>query len=130
MKRHISIIILSIVLLSGQNDSYDIVLMGGRVMDPETGFDGVRNVGIRGDRIVEISSKPLNGATVINAKGLVVSPGFIDLHAHGQTNDAHKYQARDGVTTALDMEAGAAFFREYIAAKEGNSILNLSLIHI
>lgn len=124
MKRHISIFILSVALLAGQNDSYDIVLMGGRVMDPETGFDGVRNVGIRGDRIVEISSKPLNGATVINAKGLVVSPGFIDLHAHGQTNDAHKYQARDGVTTALDMEAGAAFFREYIAAKEGNSILN------
>ena len=70
-------------------------------MDPETGFDGIRNVGIRGDQIVEITTKSISGKVAVNAKGLVVSPGFIDLHAHGQTNEAHEYQARDGVTTCL-----------------------------
>ena len=84
--------------LLGQN--YDIVIEGGRVIDPETALDVVRNVGITGNRIMDISSKPLKGKRVIQAKGLVVSPGFIDLHAHGQTNEAHQYQARDGVTTA------------------------------
>ena len=113
---------ISTVLL--QSQTYDIVIKNGRVMDPETGFDGVRNVGIRGDRIIEISLKALSGAIVVNAKGLVVSPGFIDLHAHGQTNDAHKYQARDGVTTALEMEGGVAFYREWIESKKGNSIVN------
>lgn len=107
-----------------QSQTYDIVIKGGRVMDPETGFSGVRNVGIRGDRIAEISSRPLSGTILIEAKGLVVSPGFIDLHAHGQTNDAHKYQVMDGVTTALEMEGGVAFYGEWIAAKEGNSIVN------
>ena len=124
MKLNRILLIISISTILLQSQTYDLVIKNGRVMDPETGFSGVRNVGIRGDRIVEISSETLNGAIVVNAKGLVVSPGFIDLHAHGQTNDAHKYQARDGVTTALDMEAGAAFLREWIETKEGNSILN------
>ena len=67
-----------------ENVIYDIVLKGGRVMDPETGLDAVRNVGIRDDRIVEISPKALKGKEVINVSGLVVSPGFIDLHTHGK----------------------------------------------
>ena len=104
--------------------SYDIVINGGRVMDPETGFDGIRNVGIRGDQIVEITTKSISGKVAVNAKGLVVSPGFIDLHAHGQTNEAHEYQARDGVTTALEMEGGVGFFREWIDSKEGKTIVN------
>jgi N-acyl-D-glutamate deacylase len=96
-----SLIIIKFILITNiMTQSYDIVINDGRVMDPETGFDGIRNVGIRGDRIVEITTKSIRGKVVINAKGLVVSPGFIDLHAHGQTNEAHEYQARDGVTTA------------------------------
>src|SRR4051794_26314178 len=65
---------------------YDIVLKGGRVIDPETGLDAVRNVGIRGGRIVEISANNLNGKEIIDVSNHIVSPGFIDLHAHGQTN--------------------------------------------
>ena len=103
--------------LLGQN--YDIVIKGGRVIDPETALDVVRNVGINGNRIMDISSKPLKGKRVIQAKGLVVSPGFIDLHAHGQTNEAHQYQARDGVTTALEMEGGVGFIKEWIEVKRG-----------
>ena len=124
MKLNKILLIMSISTVLLQSQTYDIVIKNGRVMDPETGFDGVRNVGIRGDRIIEISLKALSGAIVVNAKGLVVSPGFIDLHAHGQTNDAHKYQARDGVTTALEMEGGVAFYREWIESKKGNSIVN------
>ena len=124
MKLNKMLLIMSISAVLLQSQTYDIVIKGGRVMDPETGFSGVRNVGIRGDRIVEISSRPLSGTILIEAKGLVVSPGFIDLHAHGQTNDAHKYQVMDGVTTALEMEGGVAFYREWIETKKGNSIVN------
>ena len=63
---------------------YDQVLEGGRVMDPETGLDAVRNVGIRDGKIVRISTEALSGRRVIAVKGLVVAPGFIDLHQHGQ----------------------------------------------
>ena len=90
----------------GSGEAYDLVLQGGRVIDPETGLDGVRNVGIRGDRIMEISERPLRGREVLDVSGLVVAPGFIDLHAHGQTNEANEYQAHDGVTTALELESG------------------------
>ena len=61
-------------------------------MDPESGFDAIRNIGIREDRIAEISDRPLSGKQVIELSGLVVAPGFIDLHVHGMTNAAHEYQ--------------------------------------
>ena len=93
-------------------------------MDPETAFEGIRNVGIIGDKIVEISEKDLKGAVEIDVKGLVVSPGFIDLHVHGMTNKAHEYQVRDGVTTALELEGGIAFLGDWLTEKKGNSIVN------
>ena len=120
-----SLIIIKFILITNiMTQSYDIVINDGLVIDPETGFDGIRNVGIRGDQIVEITTKSISGKVVVNAKGLVVSPGFIDLHAHGQTNEAHEYQARDGVTTALEMEGGVGFFREWVDSKEGKTIVN------
>ena len=57
----------------------------GRVIDPESNLDAVRHVGVKGGTIVEISEKPLKGKEIVNAKGLVVSPGFVDLHSHAQT---------------------------------------------
>jgi len=59
---------------------YDVVINNGRVMDPETLFDGVANVGIKDGRIAEISKKPLKGAETIDATGKIVAPGFIDTH--------------------------------------------------
>lgn len=103
---------------------YDIVLKGGRVMDPETGLDAIRNVGITGDRIAAISEVDLVGKTVLDVSGHVVAPGFIDLHVHGMTNDAHRYQARDGVTTALELEGGLPFFAKAMAEKEGKTLVN------
>ncbi|MEO0425412.1 MAG: amidohydrolase family protein [Pseudomonadota bacterium] len=105
-------------------EPYDLVIAGGRVMDPETGLGAVRNIGIRGDRIAEISEGPLQGRMAIDAHGLVVAPGFIDLHAHGQTNAANEYQARDGVTTALELEGGAPFLRQWLASREGKALIN------
>ena len=93
-------------------------------MDPETGLDVVSNVGIRGERIVEISSEPLSGDEVVDVRGLAVAPGFIDLHAHGQTNEANEYQAHDGVTTALELESGRPFMKEWLEARTGNALIN------
>jgi N-acyl-D-aspartate/D-glutamate deacylase len=103
---------------------YDIVLRGGRVMDPETGLDAVRDVGIRGETIVAISEDRLDGDVVVDATGLVVAPGFIDLHAHGQTNRANEFQARDGVTTALELESGMPSLSAFLGSRRGNSVLN------
>ena len=83
------------------------MLEGGRVMDPETALDAVRNVGIRDGKIARISAEPLTGRRVIHAAGLVVAPGFIDLHQHGQELASQRVKAFDGVTTALEMEIGA-----------------------
>jgi len=87
--------------------TYDLVIIGGRVIDPETGMDAIRNVGINKGRIDAVSSMHLSGKQQINATGLVVSPGFIDLHAHGQSIAAQTYHVRDGVTAALELEGGA-----------------------
>src|SRR4051794_20626838 len=86
---------------------YDLVLAGGRVMDPATGMDAIRNVGINGSRIAAVSSSPLRGRSTIDVSGNVIAPGFIDLHAHGQTPENYALFARDGVTTALELEIGA-----------------------
>ncbi|HSF14217.1 MAG TPA: amidohydrolase family protein [Vicinamibacteria bacterium] len=110
--------------IEGQTRDADIVLAGGRVMDPETGLDARRNVGIRADRIAEISPEPLSGSMVVDVSGLVVAPGFIDPHAHGQTNEAHRFQAHDGVTTALELESGRPFLREWLETKEGKTLIN------
>jgi N-acyl-D-aspartate/D-glutamate deacylase len=93
-------------------------------MDPETGLDAVRNVGIRDGRIVRISSDTLSGRRVIPASGLVVAPGFIDLHQHGQDLASQRVKALDGVTTALELEIGAPDVGAFLKAKEGRSLIN------
>lgn len=124
MKKIFAVFILFTLSQSLYSQKFDIVLEGGLVMDPDTEFEGIRNVGIIGDRIAEISKNELIGTQVINVSGLVVAPGFIDLHVHGMTNTAHEYQLRDGVTTALELEGGITFLDAWIAAKSGNSLVN------
>ena len=86
---------------------YDIVIEGGRVIDPETGLDAVRNVGIRSGTIARIAGRPLTGDVTIDAHGLVVAPGFIDMHSHALTTPSMRQQAMDGVTTTLELELGS-----------------------
>ena len=103
---------------------YDLVLEGGRVMDPETGLDAVRNVGIRDGRIVRISSDVLSGRRLVHASGLVVAPGFIDLHQHAQDVASQRVKALDGVTTALELEIGAPDVAQFLKEKEGHSLIH------
>ncbi len=103
---------------------YDIVLTGGRVIDPETKLDAIRNVGINNNRIAEISSAPLKGKETINVKGLVVAPGFIDLHVHGRSNVEQEYQLHDGVTTALELEWGIEHIGQWYESRKGKALIN------
>ena len=109
-------------LLAAQ--TYDVVLQRGRVMDPESGLDAVRSVAINGKKIVAISTRPLRGKVEIDAAGLVVAPGFIDLHSHGQTAENYRYKAMDGVTTALELEVGVSPVGAWYAAREGKALVN------
>src|SRR5580692_5949977 len=104
--------------------TYDVVLANGRVIDPETNLDAIRNVGLNGGRIAAISSSPLTGRTTVDAKGLVVTAGFIDLHSHGQDAENYAYKARDGVTTALELEVGVNPVASWYAAREGRALVN------
>ena len=112
----------SSIFMSAQQ--YDIVLEGGRVMDPETGLDALRNVGIREGKIAKISESPLAGKRMVDARGLVVSPGFIDLHQHAQNLASQRVKAFDGVTTALEMEIGVADVAQFLREKEGKSLIH------
>ncbi|MYH49381.1 MAG: amidohydrolase family protein [Gammaproteobacteria bacterium] len=103
---------------------YDIVLSGGRVMDPESGTDATLNVAITGDRIEAISEQPLTGTRVIDASGLVVAPGFVDLHQHGQTDETYRFMAHDGVTTGLELEVGTGDVAAFYAEREGGQPVN------
>jgi N-acyl-D-aspartate/D-glutamate deacylase len=105
-------------------EKYDIVIENGRVMDPETGVDATRNVGVANGKIARISAEPLSGTRVLNAKGLVVAPGFIDLHQHGQDADSGLVKAFDGATTALEMEIGVPDVTSFLAGKSGRSLVN------
>ncbi|HET6181549.1 MAG TPA: amidohydrolase family protein [Candidatus Sulfotelmatobacter sp.] len=116
------LLLFSTSLLAAQQ--YDLVLEGGRVMDPETGLDAVRNVGISKGKIARISATPLAGRRVVHATGLVVAPGFIDLHQHGQEPDSQRVKAFDGVTTALEMEIGVPDVATFLKTKDGHSLIH------
>ncbi len=116
--------VLSIAPCFARAQQYDLVFEGGRVLDPETGLDAVRNVGIRDGKIVRVTAEHMSGKRVLNATGLVVAPGFIDLHQHGQDVASQRVKAFDGVTTALEMEIGAPDVAAFLRFKEGHSIIH------
>jgi len=117
-----AILLLSAAAASAQ--PFDLVIAGGRVIDPESRTDAIRHVGVRGGRIAAVSAAPLKGKRSIDAKGLVVAPGFIDLHAHGQDAENHRHQARDGVTTALELEIGTYDVEAWYRDREGRRLIH------
>jgi N-acyl-D-aspartate/D-glutamate deacylase len=117
----LAIILLPLLSLS---QSYDLVIQGGRVIDPETGLDAVRNVGISQGKIKKISTENLDGRQVISARGLVVAPGFIDLHQHAQEVEDQRVKALDGVTTALEMEIGKPDVAAFLQSRQGTSLVH------
>ncbi len=118
MRKIILYLLLSILLLSCSNSNkstneledkniYEVVIQHGRVINPANQTDAILNIAIQGDTIAAISTKKLQGKRTINADNLIVAPGFIDLHSHTPTPLGQYFQLKDGVTTALDLEAGA-----------------------
>jgi N-acyl-D-aspartate/D-glutamate deacylase len=109
---------------AGAQTTYDLVIANGRVMDPASGLDAVRHIGIAGGKITAISATPLAGKRVIDAKNDVVAPGFIDLHEHGQNEESYRLMVRDGVTTALEIEVGVADIPKFYADRAAGQIVN------
>jgi len=103
---------------------YDVVIRNGRVLDPESKLDAVRSIGIRNGKIAAITAGPLTGRTTIDATGLIVSPGFIDLHAHGQDDENYRLFAQDGVTTALELEVGTEDVPRFYSERAGKALIN------
>ncbi len=114
----VSLIALNSLMSQAIAQDYDLVINNGRVIDPETMFDAVTNVGVRDGRIAAITTEKLSGKRTINAKGLVVSPGFIDTHFHAVDPFATKMALRDGTTTGMDLELGSTRVAEWYAEKE------------
>jgi N-acyl-D-aspartate/D-glutamate deacylase len=120
------------VSLSPAAKDYDVVILNGRVIDPESKLDAVRNLGLSAGKIETITDKPLQGRLTIDAKGLVVSPGFIDLHEHGQVIENYKAQVMDGVTSSFELEVGTADIDKWYGDREGKTLVNfgVSIGHI
>ena len=116
--------LVAVATVHAQRGVYDIVIRGGRVIDPESRLDAVRNIGIRNGRVAAISAASLRGKQTIDATGLVVTPGFIDLHAHGQDDENYRLFAMDGVTTALELEAGTADVPKFYDTRAGKALIN------
>ncbi len=129
------LLVLQVGTLSAQSTAdavYDRVILGGHVMDPAAKLDAVRNIGLVGGRIAVITTQAISGRDTVDARGLIVAPGFIDLHAHGQTRDTYRFYSLDGVTTSLELELGtsdvAAWYRERSAGERIN--YGVSIGHI
>ncbi len=128
--------VLSIVFLPlfsmAASEEFDLVINNGRVMDPESGLDAIRHIGILAGRIVSVSEQELAGDRIIDAEGLVVAPGFVDLHAHGQTEESYRLMVQDGVTSGFELEIGTARVADWYNERAGGQVLNygISVGHI
>jgi len=126
---------------NGETDSEllgeaDIIIQNGRVIDPETGRDEIATVGVKDGTITVIASTPGETYTstetrrVINADGLIVSPGFINTHTHeGIWEESMKAFASDGITTWIGGNCGYSgggpmTVSEFIDSMEATGMLN------
>src|SRR5437016_5165310 len=123
---------LLLLLQLGTPPVYDRVILGGHVMDPASGLDAVRNLGLSGGRIAVITTEAVLGRDTVDARGLVVAPGFIDLHAHGQTPETYRFYSLDGVTTALELELGTSDVAAWYGERSAGEPINygVSIGHI
>jgi N-acyl-D-aspartate/D-glutamate deacylase len=116
-----------VTVLGGQGQLFDTVILAGRVIDPETNLDAVRNIGIRGGVIRAVTAQTMQGRVSIDASGMVVAPGFIDLHQHARmavNPTMYRHKAVDGVTTALELEVGTDDIDRWYDEREGKALIN------
>jgi predicted amidohydrolase YtcJ len=104
--------------------TYDLVILNGRVMDPASGLDAIRNVGITRGRIAAITIDAMHGRDTVNATSLVVAPGFIDLHQHAQDSASYTVEVTGGVTSAFELEDGTGDVDRWYAERAGRSVIN------
>jgi len=100
---------------------YDLVVEGGRIVDPDSGFDGVANVGIDGDTVTTIADGPLTGRRTLNARGLVVAPGFIDVLSYPVNGYGEWNKVADGVTSNLCMHGIDGTMERFLARSAGHA---------
>ena len=117
-KTLICLIVFAVTALPAFAADYDLVINNGRVMDPETMYDDVANVGVKDGRIAVITKNTITGKETIDATGLVVAPGFIDTHFHAVDPFATKLAVADGTTTGMDLEQGASPVGDWYAQKD------------
>lgn len=111
--------------MASPDKQYDLVIIGGRVIDPETGLDDIRNVGIQNEKIAAVTEKAIQGKETIDASGHVVCPGFIDMHQHNAgVPFGEKLALRDGVTTPMELEVGVYPVEGWYASLEGKCRTN------
>ena len=125
-KLSVVFVFVAMIAITGavQAADYDIVILNGRVMDPETKFDAVRNVGIKDGKIATITEEMIEGKETIDATGHVVAPGFIDTHTHSSDKFSIKMSMMDGVTTGLDLELGALNIAAWYEREKGKWPMN------
>src|SRR5215213_569544 len=124
MRSTVALVVLVLVAACSAPTSYDVVVANGRVMDPESGLDAVRHIGISAGKIAAVSEQPLQGTRVIDAANHVVAPGFIDLHEHGQQEESYAMMVRDGVTSAFEIEVGTADVAAWYDARKTGQTVN------
>jgi dihydroorotase len=111
---------------NAQSPAYDLLLRGGHVIDPKNHIDGTMDVAIKDGHIAKVAPnlKPADAIKTIEVRGLVVTPGLIDLHTHNYTGTGERdsyagdlsvrpdgFTFRTGVTTVID--AGCSGWRNF-----------------
>jgi N-acyl-D-aspartate/D-glutamate deacylase len=128
--RVLSVALAGMVMAAGSAlaaEPFDVVIANGRVMDPESGLDAVRYLGLRGGRVASVSEAPLVGTERVDASGLVVAPGFINLHWHGTDPHSNTYEAMDGVTSTFELEVGVADVDKWYDERIGRMPINFGV---
>jgi dihydroorotase len=118
--------------------TYDLIIKGGRVIDPSVGLDAVRDVAIAAGKIAAVEVQiPGDAADTIDARGKIVAPGLIDIHTHaGRSKEGPPLCLQDGVTGFVDAGSGGADNIDQIAAvargapQIGRALVNISRLGV